>query len=99
MKPFFSFLATLCLFLNASAQESPINKSTDQTTKGIRIGQPVPDVLVTGAIRFNHRRQRSFRIPPLRAPRQTRHPRFLGNLVRPLPQDGPVHRQPAKNLR
>jgi thiol-disulfide isomerase/thioredoxin len=68
MKPILSFLATLCLFLNASAQESPINKSTDQTTKGIRIGQPVPDVLVTGAtgLTIKNKEVSAFRLSELR---------------------------------
>jgi thiol-disulfide isomerase/thioredoxin len=48
MKLILSFLATLCLFLNAAAQESPINKSTNPAASGTRIGQPVPDVLITG---------------------------------------------------
>jgi thiol-disulfide isomerase/thioredoxin len=48
MKPIISFLAALCLFLNANAQEKPIHTNTGQTLQGIRIGQTVPDVLVTG---------------------------------------------------
>jgi thiol-disulfide isomerase/thioredoxin len=55
MKPFFSFLAMLCLFLNAAAQENPISKNTNQIPEGVQIGQQVPDVRITGVTGLNIR--------------------------------------------
>nr|WP_067055232.1 TlpA family protein disulfide reductase [Mucilaginibacter sp. L294] len=60
MKPIFSFLAALCLFINATAQENITNK-------GIRIGQTVPDVTVTGAtgLKIHNQAVTSFRFSQL----------------------------------
>jgi thiol-disulfide isomerase/thioredoxin len=61
MKPIISFLAALCLFINATAQENITNK-------GIRIGQAVPDVTVTGAtgLKIHNQAVTSFRFSQLK---------------------------------
>jgi len=61
MKPIISFLAALCLFINATAQENITNK-------GIQIGQTVPDVTVTGAtgLKLDHKAVTSFRFSQLK---------------------------------
>ncbi|MFA6245575.1 MAG: TlpA disulfide reductase family protein [Mucilaginibacter sp.] len=61
MKPFYSFLAALCLFLNANAQENITNN-------GIRIGQTVPDILITNVsgLQLKNKPVRSFRFSQLK---------------------------------
>jgi len=61
MKRFFGFLALLCLFLTAAAQE-------DINARGVQIGQQVPDVLVTGAsgLTIKGKPRGSFRFSELR---------------------------------